>query len=308
MFHKIGGEMKFIKKLFLSILALIVFGAFFTQSAMATGGIQITPITYNFNIEPGQSKEAKVTVINRSKDELFFNMESEIFNKVSEDGAPTFSDTAHQAGVTTLVDWITFKDKEGSVKPNEYKQINFNISVPKGAEPGGHYAAVFAKAVKKDTKGQTQLGVASRVGTLVLVSVPGQVKKSANISEFNTPKFIWKGPLDFVMRVRNEGSVHFDSTANIQIKPILGSATNIKMGTHTILPNSIRKFEGKWNKRFPFGYYNLTATATDGNGNPMTTTHTLWAIPLEIVIPSLVALIILIVIIKYVKKHVRFVE
>jgi hypothetical protein len=61
-------------------------------------------------------------------------------------------------------------------------------------------------------------------------------------------------------------------------------------------------------QKVSFWLLQSTATATDGNGNPMTTTHTLWAIPLEIVIPSLVALIILIVIIKYVKKHVRFVE
>lgn len=293
-------------------IGLVLIGFLLIMPVIALGaersGIQISPLTYNFDISPGQSKEAKIIVKNLNPEPLNYVIETENFNQVSEEGAPSFEGVPQIKGVTTLADWFNIpnNDKEGVIEPQKEKEIIFQVTVPQGAEPGGHYAAIFAKQIKKNAEGQTELGIASRVGTLILVSVPGDVTKTAQITEFKAPKIVWKGPVDLSMRVQNTGTVHYDSLATADFKSLIGTS-QANLGTHTLLPNNIRFYEGQWNKKYPFGYYKISASALDGDKQPVTTTATMWAIPLIIVIPALLAIIIIILIILYFKKHYRYV-
>jgi len=296
------------KKIFLLLttLGFIVFPAAFSSAQTAQKGIQISPLTYNFEIKPGESQTAKVTLTNRNDVALSFVMETEDFSAVSEEGAPSFAATPKQEGVTTLADWVKFpSDKEGTIEPKAGKEVAFTIDVPQQAEPGGHYAAVFAKEVKKTPEGETEIGVASRVGTLLLISVPGLVTKSAEITEFSPPKFVWRGPVDLKMKVQNTGSVHYDSLGQVVLKPLWGKGSTVDMGTHTIIPKSIRSYTAKWDKRFPFGYYRLKATAQDGDKGLVDKSATLIAVPLEIAAPALVVLIIIIIVVKYIRRRYR---
>jgi hypothetical protein len=306
--------MTIFKKLIISVfggflLIAFVLGAS-AQSSISQKGIQISPLTYNFEINPGESQTAKLYVTNRNDEDLNYIVEVELFDKVTEEGVPSFKVSEKKEGVSTLVDWISFlTEKEGVVKAGKEKEIQFKIDVPKNAEPGGHYGAVFVRETRKTPSGEgAQLGVASRVGALILVSVPGTVTKGGKIIEFDAPKFAWKGPIDFVMRVQNTGTVHYDSKAEVEIKPILGKVSKVGLGTHTIIPKFIRIFKGSWDKKYPFGYYELTGKATDGDGKIMTASATMWAIPLVIVLPVVFALIIFILVIRYIRRHYRIVS
>lgn len=301
--------MKKIKWLFM--LAFLSLLALPNASKAEDLGIQISPLTYNFEIQPGASQEAKIIVTNTNVTLLNYVVEVENFNQVSNEGAPSFSGTSTDSSVTTLKDWITLKDKsvsEGVIAPKEAKTLEFDITIPKGAEPGGHYAAIFAKEVKKTAEGKTEIGVSSRVGALILVTVPGEVVKSAAISSFSFPKFVWRGPVELGMVVKNTGTTHYDSKASAEISPLLGSIQNVDMGVHTIIPNNERSYEGTWPNKYPFGYYKVKGIATDGNGNQILVNSAIWALPLIIVLPVLVGLILLIWIITYLRRHVKFVD
>lgn len=295
-------------------IGLILIGWLFFMPSIVFGaersGIQISPLTYNFDIRPGESQEAKITVKNLNKEALNYVIETENFVEASDEGAPSFEGLPEVKGVTTLADWFSMlnNDKEGIIEPGKEKEISFKITIPEGAEPGGHYAAIFAKQIKKNAVGQTELGIASRVGTLILVSVPGNVTKTAEITEFKAPKIVWKGPVDLSMKVKNTGTVHYDSEAKVVFKPIIGASSEADLGTHTLLPKNIRNYDGKWAKKYPFGFYTLTATASDGDQQPVTVAATMWAIPLVIVIPVLLAILILVLVIRYFRKHYRYVQ
>lgn len=275
----------------------------------ANTGIQISPVTFNFEIKPGESQGGKILITNRNDETMNYVMELEIFDSSSEDGVPSFTVVKPKEGVSTFVDWVTFPDGDkGSIEVGKSKEVNFTISVPAGAEPGGHYGAIFAKQTKPLISEQNQVGVAARVGALVLISVPGNVQKGAQIATFVSPKFVWRGPVNMEMKVKNTGSVHYDSAANVALKPLLGSTVNVDLGTHTLIPNSVRDYKGTWNSKYPFGYYKVSATAQDGDKNLITTTSYLIAIPLIIVLPILVGLIIIIILVKYLKKKFKVVS
>lgn len=280
------------------------------KARAANTGVQISPVTFNFDIKPGETQSGKILITNRNDETMDYVMELEIFDNSSENGVPSFTAVTPTAGVSTFIDWVKFPDGDkGSIAIGESKEVNFTITLPATAEPGGHYGAIFAKQTKPLVSGGNQVGVAARVGALVLISVPGQTTAGAQILDFKAPKFVWRGPVDFKARVQNTGTVHYDSKATASIQNLIGSPVKLDLGTHTILPKSIRAYEATWNSKYPFGYYKITPTATDGDGNIQSgTAITMWAIPLIIVIPVLVGLLALILVIVYLKKHVRLVN
>lgn len=288
---------------------LLIFGRAQAATAPETTGIQISPVTFNFEIKPGATEVSKVTVTNRNNESMDYVLETELFNESSEDGVPSFEAVKAVKGISSLSDWIKFADgTSGTIAAKGSKEINFTIEVPKDADPGGHYGAIFVKQIKTSESGQNEVTVAARVGALVLVSVPGQTTKTAQITEFKSPKFVWRGPANFTMKVQNNGTVHYDSGAKVDLKSLFGATSTVDLGTHTIIPKSIRAYTGDWAKKYPFGYYKVTGSATDGDKNPVTKSTYLIAIPLIIVIPIIIFLILLIILIKYLRRHMRFVD
>lgn len=278
-------------------------------SKAAKSGVEISPVTYEFEIKEGESQTGSLNVRNLDATPLEYVIETELFSKVSEDGAPAFDGTEKPEGITSLTDWITFSTPmSGTLAPSGQTDVNFTISVPVGAEPGGHYAAIFAKQIKKDAQGKTQLGVNSRLGLIILVSVPGDVVKGTEIKAFEYPAFITKGPSQFSMRVENTGSVHYDAVSKVELKPLLGKTQTVDLGKHAILPHNIRAFSGEWKNKYPFGYYKISASTTDGKGELVTVTGSLWALPVNIVIPILILVLILWLIIIYAKGHFQVVR
>lgn len=273
-------------------------------------GIQISPLTFDFKVEDSKTQSGTVTITNLNDEVLSYVIEVENFADVNEQGAPSFAGKLVEGGNTTLADWFTFDGpKEGTLEPKKSQAINFSIEIPVGADPGGHYVAVFAREVKKNAEGKTELGVASRVGSLVLVTVPGYVTRTAAISDFVFPKFVWKGPVDFTLKVKNTGTAHFDSTATAELVPIAGQTVSVDLGTHTLIPNtsSGRDYKGTWTKKYPFNYYKVNAKALEGNGGAVTVNGgVIVAIPLIIVIPVLIGLVLIIMLIGYLRKHLRF--
>lgn len=294
----------------LSMFAILGLGLLFPVSAKAVSqGIQISPINYSYEINAGNSVNAQFVISNITDQPMNYVLETENFSDVSDEGAPSFGGVNEQElGVTTLKDWINIAvaDKEGTIAPGDKKMISFSIDIPVGADPGGHYAALFAKQVAKTPEGKTILGVQNRVGSLVLVTVPGKVTNTAEITSFTYTKFFWKDPAQFSMKVKNTGTIHYDSTAKVTLTSLLGKKTEIDLGKHTLIPKFSRDYSGTWAKNFPFGYYKVSATATDGSDNLITTTGVLWALPIMIVIPVVILLILVIWIIVYLRRHLRF--
>lgn len=295
--------------LIFGFLALVFFWAPLNVRAANTG-LQISPVTFNFDIKPGETQTGKITITNRNDETMEYVMELEIFENSSETGEPAFTAVKPAEGVSTFIDWVKFPDGDrGSIEVGKSKDVNFTITLPENAEPGGHYGAIFAKQTKPLVDGGNQVGVAARVGALTLVSVPGKTTSGAEIVEFSLPKIVWQGPVNFKMRVKNTGNVHFDSTAIAQIKNLIGQPLNFELGKHTILPNNIRVYEAEWGAKYPFGYFKVTPTATNGEGEVVGgSAVTMIAIPLIIVIPVLVFILILIWLTVYIRKHVRIVK
>lgn len=293
------------------LFAGFAFAAPGEEDAHTNKGIQITPTSLNYEIMPGQSAPGSIIVTNLGKESISYDTETENFHKVDNEGAPYYEGVERKEGVSSLADWIKIAGNggKGDLAPGEAVEVKFTIEVPAGAEPGGHYAAIFAKQSSGVANlGGNQVGVISRVGTTILVSVPGNVKKSASIVTFIAPKIVWAGPVRFFMTVENTGTVHYDSEAKVELDPWFGNNEIIEMGKHTIVPKNQRDYKGEWKTVLPFGYYKVVASATDGDGKAELVETSLIAIPIIIVLPLILLIILIYLLVRYFRRNYRRVE
>lgn len=49
--------------------------------------------------------------------------------------------------------------------------------MPENADPGGHYAAIFLSSLPPTKEGEKTIGVASKIGALVLLRVEGDIRE-----------------------------------------------------------------------------------------------------------------------------------
>jgi len=284
----------FSKSFVATLIVLVVLLTIVPAALAASVGVKISPLILKYSVEKGHKTSGVVTVINPNSFNIKVKSEVEDFVMGNEQGAPQFFPQG--SGVTTLASWIKVSIKELNLKPNEKKEVPFSINVPKDGEPGGHYAAVFFKTKSiKTAAGQTQVTVSGRAGTLVLVSVPGDITQSGQIAEFVSPGFLNKGPVDFKVRFKNTGNVHYQPSGDIKISSLLKSnILTLPVGKHYVLPKSIRELKAKWKTGYQFGIYTAKLNITDGDNKVLTKSVRFVIFPWK---ESLIVLTIIIIVI-----------
>src|SRR5690606_24084524 len=107
-----------------------------------------------------------------------------------------------------LASWVEFDDNTFELGSGEEVQVPFLIRVPGNAEPGGHYASVYAQVGASSAVDSTGSSIGQRIGSLVLLRVAGDVKEDAMVESFKVSNFDDGKPVPFEIRVKNQGSVH----------------------------------------------------------------------------------------------------
>jgi len=309
--------MKLLKLLMLGLGALI-FALPFSALAAGDTGMQVSPLTFTYEAKAGDIINAEINFTNKNSTDLDYTIETEDWINISELGEPVFQVVKDNAEAPTLAKWFAFPDgSEGTLTTGKNQKIKFTITIPATAEPGGHYAGVFMKKNTALSEGSNEVAINTRIGVLFLINIPGNETKTGLIRDFSFPKIVWKGPVNLSFKVLNTGTTHYDSKGQIGVTSIFNQKMNADFkyteeikkydDTHTVLPKTERLYEAIWNNKYPFGRYKVVASAKDGNGKEITSgTGIIWAIPLIIVIPALVCLIILVIVIKYLKRHLKF--
>jgi hypothetical protein len=113
-------------------------------------------------------------------------------------------------------------------------------------------------APKKD---QSQIGVSSRVGTILLIRVGGDAKEQLNVLDFKINNggqlFDYKNAV-FSTRLENQGNVHVAPQGQLVIKNMFGrvsASIPFNSDKGNILPISIRQFDNAWGGSGKAGFF-----------------------------------------------------
>ena len=267
-------------------------------------GLNISPLNFELTANPGDAILNKLKIYNPSESTtIAIEMEVEDFTVVGETGTVMIEPA--EIETYSLAQWITVEPKVFILEPNEQKFVDFIINVPENAEPGGHYGSVLAGTRGVIGGDITGAAVVHKVGSLVLLTVAGEVNESMIVKEFSTPGFAEYGPIEFKIRFENLGTVHvrpkgFIAITNWRDKKVI----DIPFPQNNVIPGSVRKIEASWNKEWLFGKYTAILVGSYG----MTNTPfeppvlTFWVFPWKIM---LVVLLILLLITFYFYKTRR---
>lgn len=290
-------------KKFFYVIGIIAMTAVLGGTAKA---MVISPPLIELEANRGDQLANTVKLKNDGEITETYYLSTQAFRAAGEDGKPQFI-----ADNFDIVSWISFQFDSVTLQPGQTTSIPFTLNVPKDAPPGGHYAAVFATTTPPSVGGSA-VQIQARIGTLILVTVAGVRIESARIIEFSTEKDSYNVlPVNFTVRMQNNGNVHLKPTGEIIIRNFLDVETSrmkINEDEGNILPESMRKFTAIWGKSSSktgfwenyrnecieraFGKYTARLAMDYGNGRVLNGDVSFWVIPVERIIVNMFILLI----------------
>lgn len=304
------------------IFISIFFPLFFISPARAT--TIFSPLV-EMEVSPGQKQSGVVKVYNETSDNLYLTASVESFKAKDESGQPLYLSLEEK---DSFLNWFSLSQKAIVLKPAQVILVPFTVSVPKEATPGGYYAVIFWQTSPPEAGEGAAVGIAGKVGTLVLLKVKGEILEQGEILEFTPqpPKnYFFKLPINFLIRFKNIGNIHLKPVGEIKLKNWFGQIQTLPVNNppRNVLPASVRRFEVIWGqnltgdwfqqflpilqqelKYFTLGPYRAILTLNYGSEQEQTVSKEIsfWFIPYHLIITVLLAIFVLIILRKINKK------
>lgn len=242
-------------------------------AAQESVSVSVSPTIYDMTANPQQMWQSTVRIINPNPFELTLSITPSNFIPKDEDGIPQFVPLkADDVVKDTLAEWIE-TEQEIKIGAEQTYELPFKISVPEGATPGGHYAALLISTKKAEAQGGSQVQTSQVISALLFLRVTGDVTENATIRSFRTSDyFLSKPETRFEIRVENRGNIHLQPQGEIKIYNMWGKERGvIPINQQTllgnVLPQSVRKFSFEWKSEWALsdiGRYTAKATLAYG--------------------------------------------
>lgn len=259
-------------------------------TAQSGNGFRISPVRSELTIERGASVSSTITVENPTnlpiKAKAIVN---DFIASQDESGEPVLllnGEASPSHSFKKLVGTIP----DITLAPRERKEVRVVIAVAPDASAGGYYGAIRFSPAKDDST--STLGLTASVGSIYLISVPGNLKEHLSLVQFSAaskgkPKtFMRSGDVSIITRLKNDGDIHEKPYGKIVVKSMTGSVVDQQEINNVdpksnVLPGSIRKFETKLKPRKWLGRYMISASLgyTQGGGNLIEAKGSFWYIP-----------------------------
>ncbi|HTW96537.1 MAG TPA: hypothetical protein VMD74_02675 [Candidatus Methylomirabilis sp.] len=229
-----------------SVALLMVFFSVMILGVNQANALTLSPVRSELSGNPGQTLTREIIIRNEQTQPITFYSSFENFESQGETGAPLFV-----PGNDGLAGWIKGLPEKIDLGAQEEKTLPYNIEIPANADPGGYFSAIFWSTIPPEANG-SQVTVGAKVGTLILLTVAGNIKTGGGVVEFapvNKQKIFSSLPVDFAYRFQNSGSDRLKPTGELKFKNLFGftAATyNANAQDGNILPNSVRKFSVTW--------------------------------------------------------------
>jgi hypothetical protein len=278
---------RFFKKIRFFLFSIIIIGACFPLTTKAQSadslGLSVSPQIFELEAFPGETITKEINLRNLSKVPLPILVKVTDFTAVENSGEMEF-DESLQDPIIASRKWFKIENPNFILEDKE--KVNFEISVPKDAEPGGHYSVVlFEPQLPSFYFEPGQPKTVPVIGVLFLISVktlslePVVVEKPIEIVEFRIPEkekmqnlekalasishiftgasaaeinIVEKNPSSFLLRIKNNDIFHQKISGKILLYNFFGNKVGeAEIKKTTILPNKTREFPADISQQTP---------------------------------------------------------
>lgn len=249
---------------------LIALSSIFILTPVSLAEFSVVPAPpherqFNFEISPGQSREAGIIVNNLGGRAITVSTYSADGTNSSQG---TFALTSRSYEQKHIGTWVTFAEPSVTIPPRQQMTIPFIVKVPENATPGNYGGGIAVEASSADLKGEDGLEeagavtTAARIYVRMFVSVPGE-----KIEDYEWTDFGFNGKTDsykssFFFSFKNNGNTIIIAEPRVELFgfPPLKEST-LTLPNITIQPGTaLEKIQLRWDDQPPFGYYVATGT------------------------------------------------
>lgn len=281
--------------------------------AQNTTKIIVVPPKQELTLEPGSTERLRFRFYNESDNQIAADLKIVDFLVVNNEGSPEFlegysTDKAARFAAST---WANLPYKNITIPPKDKVEVIITINVPKNALPGGHYFAVILEPTSGISKSKASLeasqSISPRVASLTNITIPGNYTKQATITKLFAQKFFEYGPIKVEANIKNTGQIHIRPQAFFQLTDLFGRPIDTEILKEVnIFPYAERIYKGSLGPKLMFGRYQISLTATFGEGKVTAGKIYVWVIPWKLITIAVLTIIILWIILKrilYGPKH-----
>lgn len=288
-----------------------------SDGAASDNGLKVSPVRSDITINSGATQVVVVTVNNVTNAISSYQIQVNDFTAGSdESGQPQILLDSTKFAATHSLKRLVGAVPNITLQPGESKNVNVPVTVPKGYAAGGYYGAIRFAPHTNDNAANKNVTLSASVGSLVLVTVPGNIHEAVSVAsldarkkvgpnQIDSPRTIFTSSKDIngVIRFQNGGDVQEQPFGKLVLKDWRGKVlasyeVNNETPRGNVLPDSIRKFQIPLNKLGSFGKYTMVGNFGYGSsGQLITATTTFYIIPVTIIVlfVLLIALILFLI-------------
>lgn len=291
-------------------------------TVLSAQALTISPAKAELTGDPGETVQGTFTLVNPIDADQTYYTSVETFEAKGETGTPDF--TSSKEG---LPSWVKITDKV-VLKKGERATIPYSVVIPKDADSGGHFGAIFLSTVPPSA-GEGQVSVGAKTGMLLFLKVTGTIKEQGGLSAFSLKggkKVLTSLPVDFIYKFKNEGNDRVIPVGQLLIKNTVGmesSSIDInKVKGESVLPASTRRFEVRYGdtdapavsapffeqvkfqkSNFALGMYSANLNLTFGDKGSASSSVTFFIFPWQLLTVILVMILVIVLLFTALVKH-----
>ena len=291
-----------VKKRALIVFATLVFagsiglGVSAQEQQGGGSGLIISPTRTELEIAPGGTQKIKVSLKNVSGIDITAKAEINDFESDNRSGDPKIFPSSDKHTAASVRNFLA-NVADVPLKKDEKKDFDIDLAVPANASPGAYYGIVRYSAVPlvAQAEGDNQISLTASVGTLILLTVPGDIKeqiqvqsvKAENLDSEKKPvsgTFFTKKPEQASVEIKNNGNGFSKPFGKVTLskggKEVYAYELNGSEQRANILPNSTRIFTNKLENIKTPGRYKISANVSHGSGGEVITSEaSFWYVP-----------------------------
>ncbi len=210
----------------------------------ATNALSLAPSILEVQVNPGETKTVAVQVTNDEASPLRLYPSIQKFVPLGTEGQQQFLPPTDLEG---LPSWTFVGASDRVLQPGETQVVPIEIRIPADVAEGGLYEAIFFSA-QPPLAGQVSLGIRSRIGVLVLVTVGTPATTELAVTEWRLEDAGQRTALQGSVQVKlkNLGRAHVIPHGELVIRGTFGDEVArlpLNVMEARVLPASERAFE-----------------------------------------------------------------
>ncbi len=263
-------------------------------------------------LNPGETTTRNISVINRINRNVDFKVETEDFIGSDNVNTPVIL-LGNEKSPYSFKDNLIPESDSFDLKFGQKIELPITITAPENAQPGGYYSSVIVSSLPAIGDDESSAGakIVSRVAVLFFVRVNGPVNQQGQLDDFRIEggdSFMQKGPVNFEILFKNEGTVHLVPYGMVRIKNIFGKEVGkVPVDAYFSLPESLRYRQVTWAQERLLGRYTAELNLNRGyEGKEDISKISFWVIPWTYIVAVLIVIFIITLLWKFVTSKFEF--